>query len=110
MNFIDTTLTWVIIALSAYGVFYFLTNRSLNGIMGSVVSKVRSRHCSNEIEGTSLGKTTTNLTFGTDPATNNRFNHLPSLPVAGSFPHDNKDKTIEYSQQGRSTYQSSSHI
>jgi len=109
MEFIETFLYSVIIVSFILAINLFLTNRSLNGRMGSVVSKVRKDHCSNEKEGTSLSKTTTNLNFGTDPATNYRFNHLPSLPVAGSFPNANEDLTIDYSTAGQRIYRSSTH-
>jgi len=76
---------------------YFLTNRSLNVTISNVVSKVGMDQSPTKLEGTSKGERTTDLSFGDDSATNKSFNHLPSLPVAGSFPHDNKDLTIHYS-------------
>jgi len=108
MEYIETFFYSVTIVSFILAINYFLTNRSLNGMMDKVVSKVRKDHCSNEIEGTSLSKTTTNLNFGTDPATETSF-YLSSNEVAGSFPNAIEDKTINYSQQGRSIYQSNSH-
>ena len=106
MTLLDAFLTAFIIVSFITAINIFLTSPQLRG----KVSKVSSKGKLDVASGMSNQKAhkTMDLSFGNDPATETSF-YLSSNEVAGSFPHDNKDLTIDYSQRGHNIYQSSSH-
>jgi len=110
MTFIDTFLTWFSITLLLYGVGFFLTKPILNGIMCKV-SLGKALGNASDLSNQKAHKTMDlDITFPTDPATGKGFyDHLSQQPVAGSFPQDNKDLTIDYSTAGQRYYRSSTH-
>ena len=108
MTFIDTFLTWFSATLLLYGVGFFLTKPILNGIMCKVSSgKELGIANASDLSNQKAKTMDLDITFPTDPATKNEPYLSAPLYVAGSFPQDNKDLTIDYSQQGQQLYRSS---
>lgn len=110
MTFIDTFLTWFSITLLLYGVGFFLTKPILNGIMCKVsLGKEKGIANASDLSNHEAHKTMDlDITFP-DPATKNELYLSAPLYVAGSFPQDNKDLTIDYSTAGQRIYRSSTH-
>jgi len=110
MVYIDTFLTWFSITLLLYGVGFFLTKPILNGIMCKVSSgKELGIANASDLSNQKTNKTMDlDITFP-DPATQKESYLSTQLYVAGSFPQDNKDLTIDYSTAGQRIYRSSTH-
>jgi len=109
MTLLDAFLTAFIIVSFITAINIFLTSPQLRGKV-SKVSSGKELGIASDLSNQKTNKTMDlNITFPTDPATQNEPYLSAPLYVAGSFPQDNKDLTINYSQQGQQTYRSSTH-